>query len=185
MGYLIAGVLLWSFGHLFGRILPGVRSSLGDKGRGLVALAILASVYFMVTGYGASALTAERVYWGYSPVWAGINHALMLFAIYLMISSALKTVITTKIRHPQLTAVKAWAVGHLLVNGDLPSLVLFGGLLAWAAVSVILINRQSPAEPAVVTPSAAKEAGAGVLAILGYTAVAFVHIYLGYPVFPF
>jgi uncharacterized membrane protein len=37
-----------------------------------------------------------------------------------------------KLRHPQLLAVKTWAVAHLLVNGDLASIMLFGGLLAWA-----------------------------------------------------
>jgi uncharacterized membrane protein len=49
-----------------------------------------------------------------------------------------------KMRHPQLTAVKIWAVAHLLVNGDLSSIILFGGLLAWAVGSVILINRAGP-----------------------------------------
>jgi uncharacterized membrane protein len=56
----------------------------------------------------------------------------------------MKTAVTRRIRHPQLTAVKTWAVAHLLVNGDLASVLLFGGLLAWAVVSVILINRAQP-----------------------------------------
>jgi uncharacterized membrane protein len=40
-----------------------------------------------------------------------------------------------------LTSVKIWAVAHLLVNGDLASLILFGSMLAWAVLAVILINR--------------------------------------------
>ena len=52
--------------------------------------------------------------------------------------------------HPQLTGFKVWAAAHLLVNGDLASILLFGGLLAWAVVEVIfskrvpgLVNRDS------------------------------------------
>ena len=71
----------------------------------------------------------------------------MLLAFYLMAASSLKVKVTSVVRHPQLTAIKAWSVGHLLVNGDAPSLVLFGGLLAWAVVSVILINRQDGKDP--------------------------------------
>ena len=48
--------------------------------------------------------------------------------------------LSARIRHPQLTGFKTWAVAHLLVNGDVASFVLFGGLLAWAVVAVILIN---------------------------------------------
>jgi hypothetical protein len=43
-----------------------------------------------------------------------------------------------------LASVKIWAVAHLLVNGDLASLILFGSMLAWAALAVILINRSEP-----------------------------------------
>ena len=46
-----------------------------------------------------------------------------------------------RLRHPMLASVKIWAVAHLLVNGDLASLILFGSMLAWAALAVILINR--------------------------------------------
>ena len=45
-------------------------------------------------------------------------------------------------RHPMLTAVKTWAAAHLLVNGDLASVVLFGGMLAWAVVAMIGSNRR-------------------------------------------
>jgi len=50
-----------------------------------------------------------------------------------------------------LTAVKTWAFAHLLVNGDRAEMVLFAGMMAWAVISVILINRQ---EPAWVRPAA-------------------------------
>jgi hypothetical protein len=88
----------------------------------------------------------------------GINNLLMVLAIYLYAASGAKSALARKMRHPQLIAVKTWALAHLLVNGDLPSLILFGGLLAWAVVSVILINRaQRDWTPPVAKPASAPE----------------------------
>lgn len=138
MTVLILGLLLWSVSHLFKRLAPATRARMGDAGKGVVAVASLAAVALMVIGYRGADVV---VLWSPPSFLTHINNLLMILAIYLFVSSGAKTWITTKIRHPQLTAVKAWAVAHLLVNGDLASLVLFGGLLAWAVVSVILINR--------------------------------------------
>jgi uncharacterized membrane protein len=91
----------------------------------------------------------------------------------------MKTRITRVIRHPQLTAVKTWAVAHLLVNGDLASVILFGGLLAWAVVEVILINRAEP-RPAPNPPApVGKEIGAVLGAVLVMAAIGWVHNWLG------
>jgi hypothetical protein len=91
----------------------------------------------------------------------------------------MKTRITRVIRHPQLTAVKTWAVAHLLVNGDLASVILFGGLLAWAVVEVILINRAEP-RPALNPPApVGKELGAVLGAVLATAAIGWVHNWLG------
>jgi len=163
MTLLILGVLLWSVAHLFKRLAPGVRATMGTAGRAVIAVLIVASVVLMVQGYAPAEGT---FYWGRSAPLVGINNLLMLLAFYLYAASGLKTAITRRIRHPQLTAVKVWAVSHLLVNGDLPSFVLFGGILAWAVVSVILINRAEPNW----TPPAAKP-GAEVKAIIATVVV--------------
>ena len=65
----------------------------------------------------------------------------LLIAVFLFFVGGAKGRIAQRFRHPQLTAVKTWAVAHLLVNGTLADVILFGGILAWAVVSVILINR--------------------------------------------
>ena len=113
----------------------------------------------------------------------GINNLLVFVSFYIIAGSIIGARISRFIRHPQLTAIKLWAVAHLLVNGDLASMTLFGGLLIWAVLAVILINRQE--EPPVLEqgPIAwALEVGALSAAIVIYGLVGYVHGWLGYPV---
>ncbi|MBA86281.1 NnrU family protein [Thalassobius sp. S69A] len=140
MIWLILGVLLWSGAHLFKRIAPAARAALGDKAKGPVALVLLGSVVLMVIGYRGA---EGAFFYGRSPALVGINNLLMLLAVYMFAVSGLKTRLAQYVRHPQLTGVKLWAVAHLLVNGDAPSFILFGGILAWAVAEVIVINRQT------------------------------------------
>jgi NnrU protein len=74
-------------------------------------------------------------------------------------------------------------VAHLLVNGDLASVVLFGGILAWAVVEVILINRATERGPLPEPAPLGKEIGAVVGAVLVTGAIGWVHNWLG--VWPF
>ena len=180
MAWLVVGVLLWSFAHLFGRLAPDARAAMGKAGKGGIALLVLASLVLMTVGYRDA---SGAVFWVRSPAMVGINNLLMLLALYLMVAATTRAWVTGVIRHPQLTAMKSWAVAHLLVNGDTPSLVLFGGLLAWAVVSVILINKSEPNPARVVTTSAGREVSTGLVTIIAYGAVSFLHISLGYPVF--
>ena len=144
MTLLILGLILWIAAHYFRRILPDQRANLGDAGKGLVAILVVISLAMMIFGYR----WAEFI-----PVWSPpsffthINNLAMVLALWVYGSSAAKGAKAWpayKTRHPQLLAVKIWALAHLLVNGDVASLILFGGLLAWAVGSVILINRAEP-----------------------------------------
>lgn len=138
MTLLILGLALWWGAHLFKRVAPGPRGRMGEAGKGVVAIALVASVALMVIGYRG----ADFIYVWQPPAFlTHVNNLLMILAFYLYAASGAKTWITTKIRHPQLTGFKTWAVAHLLVNGDLAAIVLFGGLLAWAVVTVIILNR--------------------------------------------
>lgn len=181
MTLLILGLLLWSGAHLFKRMAPGPRASLqermGDASKGIFAVLLLLSVVLMVIGYRSY---TGNFYWGRSAAMVGINNLLMLLAVYLFAASGLKTRIIGPIRHPQLTAVKIWAVGHLLVNGDTASFILFGGLLAWAVVEVILINRQTERPEPPESYPAANEAKAIVGTLVVFAVISGVHIWLGY-----
>jgi uncharacterized membrane protein len=176
MTLIVLGLLLWWGAHLWKRLAPGSRAALGDPGKGLVAVAVIAGVVLMVIGYRG----ADAVDLWYPPAFlTRVNNLLMLFAVYLFAASGMKTRITRVIRHPQLTAVKTWAVAHLLVNGDLASVILFGGILAWAVFEVIVINRAEP-RPAPNAPAPmGKEIGAVVGAVLVTLAIGGVHTWLG------
>ena len=87
------------------------------------------------------------------------------------------------IRHPQLAAVKLWALAHLLVNGDAASLILFGGLLVWAVLEVVMINSQDGKKLLTKPrPSMPREFAAIAITLLLYGVTAYVHGSLGYPV---
>ncbi|HEX4895117.1 MAG TPA: NnrU family protein [Solimonas sp.] len=144
---LILGLLLWSAAHLFvalgGETRARLLAGLGRNAyRGLFSLAIVAALVLIVLGWRAMPATS---------LWlppTGLRHLTMLLmpiAVILFFSARLPTDIKQRIRHPQLTGVKLWAVAHLLANGEVRSLILFGGLLAWAVIEVIVINRRDGA----------------------------------------
>ncbi|WP_299080719.1 NnrU family protein [uncultured Ruegeria sp.] len=143
MGFvlLILGVALWWAAHFFKRLMPQQRAAMGDAGKGVVALALVVSILLMVFGYRMT----DFIYVWAPPVFMiHINNLLVLIAIYMMSPAGAKGRLLNNMRHPMLSGFKLWAFAHLLVNGDLASIVLFGGLLAWAVAEVIVINRSEP-----------------------------------------
>ncbi|MCU0856718.1 MAG: NnrU family protein [Rhodobacteraceae bacterium] len=181
MALLILGLALWWAGHFFKRALPDMRAGMGDRGKLVATVIIVAGVVLMVIGYRG--LASPQV-WNPPAFMVHINNLLMIIAVYLYAASGTKARLGVRMRHPQLTAVKTWAVAHLLVNGDLASVLLFGGLLAWAVVEVIVINRAQPDW----TPPAWKGTGAEVKAVVGtvvvFAIIAAIHAWLGYWPFP-
>ncbi len=185
MTLLILGLLLWTAAHLFKRVAPEKRAAMtarmGSRSNGIFALLILASVVLMTFGYKSA---EGGIWWGLSAATVGINNILMLFAVYLFAASGSKTWITSKIKNPQLTAFKLWCVAHLLVNGDAPSLVLFGGLLVWAVIEVIVLKRAGvTTDQAKDSYPLKKEITAIVATLVVFAVVAGVHTWLGYAPF--
>jgi uncharacterized membrane protein len=144
---LVLGVLLWSAVHLLPCAGASVRAGLVERlgegpYKGLFALSIVISVVLMVLGWRS---TDPRLVY-LPPVWTiPISDVLMLVALFLFVASALPTNVKRILRHPQLTSIVIWAGAHLLSNGDTRSLVLFGGLGAWAIVAMLAINRRDGA----------------------------------------
>ncbi len=181
MTMLILGVLLWAYSHLMKRVTPGFRASLGDgPGKGVASLLTFVALGLMIYGYRQADVV---MLWTPPAFMVHINNFLMILAVVLLNLGYSRGRLRGLMRHPMLTSVKLWAVAHLLVNGDLASVILFGGLLAWAVVDVIMINKMEPAwvRPApgpLVNDAIYLALSAVLLAVISY-----VHTWLGY--FPF
>ena len=147
MTLLIAGVVLWTITHLSPAAVPQVRAHFANKlgewpYKGLFALDIILALVLIVFGWKAAAPSAI-----YAPPLYGspIPSVFLLLAILLFASSSTHNNLRRFVRHPQMTAVVFWSIGHLLVNGDSRSLVLFGGLAIWAVLEMIFINKRDGA----------------------------------------
>lgn len=147
MTKLILGVLVWSFAHFIPAAAVDFRKNmivkLGEKPyKGIFALLMVLAIYLIISGWKAT--IPESIY--IPPVWG--RHAtslLVLFGFILFAASHKPNNIKRFIRHPQLTGLACWGIGHLLANGEARSIVLFGGLTAWAIVEIILLNRRDGA----------------------------------------
>lgn len=177
MVLLTAGVALWALAHFFKRLAPARRAEMGEKGKGLVAAAIGVSLLLMIFGYrGAEFIPV------YTPI-PGVGHLnnlLMLVSIYLFGVGSSKGVLASKLRHPMLLGMSVWAIAHLIVNGDVASLILFGGLLVWAVAEMLIINKAEGPWQAPAPGPRSKDFKLVGLTLLIYAVIAGIHTFLGY-----
>jgi uncharacterized membrane protein len=146
MIWLVLGVLLWSCTHLLPSAGAALRARavdrLGQAYQGVFALAILTSVGLMVLGWRSTVPTPVYS----APSWGSAAANVLVFvALLLFAASGMATNIKRIVRHPQLTGMATWGAAHLLGNGDLRSIVLFGGLGLWAVAAIFFINRRDGA----------------------------------------
>ncbi|MFZ5964024.1 NnrU family protein [Thalassococcus sp. BH17M4-6] len=172
---LVLGIALWVAAHVFKRVAPERRAAMGNAGRGVVTAVILVGLGLIILGYRSADFIAV---WSPPGFLVHVNNLLMLIAIFVFGMSATTGRLRGKMRHPQLTAVKIWAVAHLLVNGDLASIILFGSMLAWAVLEVVLINRNEVWERPAPGP-AKKDIVLVVITLVMFVLIAAVHSWLG------
>ena len=178
MAILIIGVVLWGVIHTFPSWAPARRAALAEelgekKWRGLFSLATLATLLLMILGWRLS-LGAGFVY--APPAWGWhLNNLLMLIAFVLLGAGHMKSNLRRVIRHPMLTAVVLWSVAHLLANGDLRSVVLFGGLGVWAVAAQLLANRRDGAWEKPPASPVKKDLIAVAAGLVVFVVVALVH----------
>lgn len=174
---LISGVALWWAAHLFKRLAPEARAGMGGAGRVVMAAAIALAVVLMIWGYRSAEFIPV-----YTPL-PGIGHLnnlLMLISVFLFGVGGTKGTLYPRLRHPMLLGVLVWAVAHLLVNGDVASLTLFGGIGLWGLAQMAAINRTGPWVP----PAPGRGVKGDLMNLVGtlalYGIIAGVHIWLGY-----
>ncbi len=185
MTLLILGIALWWLPHLLKRLAPGMRASLqsrmGDASKGVIAGAIVLGIVLMVFGYRAADFTPVYD----PPAWTRhLNNLLMVVSVILFGVGSSKSPMRGWLRHPMLTGFLLWAVAHLLVNGDLASVALFGLLGLWAVVEMLLINSREPVYHRYEGGTTVGTVRLLVISAVVYAVIAAVHTWLGYWPFP-
>lgn len=110
------------------------------------------------------------------PTWTvHVNMLLMIPAMILLVASQLPAGrIAKAVKHPMLLSVKIWALGHLIANGEINSVILFGSFLAYAVFDRIMVKRRGDmGAGAAMKVSTASDIAAIVVGIALYAALAF------------
>lgn len=138
-------------------------SKLGYPGwKAVFSLVSVLGLYLIIVGYGAARMDPTVLY--SPPFWMNHITILLMVPVFpLLLAAYLPGRIKNTLKHPMLVAVKLWALSHLLANGMLADVVLFGAFLAWAVVDRISLKRR-PSRP---TPSAPAGRFNDVIAIVG------------------
>jgi uncharacterized membrane protein len=145
---LIVGLILFFGPHSIAVVAPGWRNRvvmhLRERSwKGAYSLISAAGLIFIVLGF-AHARHAPLVLYT-SPAWLHyVTWVLMLPVFPLLLAAYLPGRIQSAVKHPMLAAVKIWATAHLLVNGTLADVLLFGSFLIWAVAVRISLKRRVP-----------------------------------------
>jgi len=139
--------------------------------KGIYSLLAIAGLALIVYGYGQARMAPVPLW--YPPVWTRHVAALLTLPAFILILAAYVpgTHIRAKLGHPMLLGTKLWAFAHLLANGTLADLVLFGSFLAWAIVLFAKSRRRDRANGTVYVAAGASRdvmaviAGAGLWAL--------------------
>ena len=146
MSLLIVGLVLFLGVHSIAIVSPGLRGravqGMGEGAwKGLYALVSAAGFVLICYGFGLARQTPAILY--SPPLWLRHVALLVMLPVFpLLIAAYLPGRIKTAAKHPMLAAVKFWALAHLLANGSLADVLLFGGFLLWAVMDRISLKRR-------------------------------------------
>ncbi len=186
MTLLVLGLLVWTAAHAFKAVAPGPRAELGARlgtgpAKGVFAALIALGLVLMILGYRAAPFVAVWT----PPAWTvHLNNLMMLIAVGVFGLSMSKGRSRSWLRHPMLLSVVIWAAAHLLVNGDLASLLLFGGLGVWALAEMALINARDGAWVRPAPGTSAGDLRLIAITLVTFAVIAGVHAWLGVWPFP-
>ena len=140
MTELILGLILFLGAHSVRIVADDWRTqkmeALGEKAfKGVHALISLLGFYLLVVGYGEARLQTV-VIWNPPTATRHISLLLMLFSSILMVAAYIpRNHLKIRMGHPMVLSVKVWALSHLLANGNLADMLLFGAFLIWALLN--------------------------------------------------
>ncbi len=143
---LIAGLILFFGLHSVSIVAPHWRERmllLAGEGtwKGVLGVLNLVGLGLMLVGFAHTRLAPDLLY--VPPVWLRhVTFLLMLPVFPLLFAAYLPGKIQARAKHPMLAAVKLWATAHLLANGMLGDILLFGSFLLWAIIDRISLKRR-------------------------------------------
>ena len=177
MNALVLGLIIFFGAHSVSIVNDPWRNrmaaSMGEwTWKGLYALVALAGFVLIVLGYGLARQDPVVLYT--PPAWLHSVAMVLLIPVFpLLLAAYLPGRIQTAARHPMLAATKLWAVAHLLANGMLADVLLFGVFLVWAVVDRISMKRRTQRPVPGIPPSRANDLIAVVGGLALYAAFIF------------
>lgn len=169
---MIAGLLVFFGVHSIAIVSPGWRDALRARlgagaWRGLYSVVSLAGFVTICKGFALARLAPAVLYT--PPGWLRYVAVVLMLPVFpLMFASGLPGRIRTAMKHPLLAGVKFWALAHLLANGMLADVLLFGSFLAWAVVDRISFKRRTPQNLRTAPERVWNDAAAVILGLLMY-----------------
>jgi uncharacterized membrane protein len=186
---MIAGLALFVGAHTLTTLRDAraaVIARLGEGGYKIVySLVSFAGIALIAWGFGLYRATGWINVWHPPVAMRHLALALMLPSVILVVASYLRGRIYTTLKHPMLAGVKLWAFSHLLANGDLGSIILFGSILAWAVYDRISLKRRTdPGAPPIPVGGTGNDVLAVVVGLIAYAALVYVFhpLVIGVPV---
>jgi uncharacterized membrane protein len=146
LGVLVLGLVVFLGAHVFVSFRAARADVIARVGlyayRGAFALVSFAGLVMIVWGYAQYRSHDWVQIWSPPAFMRHITIGLMLFATIFVTAAFVPSHIKARLKHPMLAGVKTWALAHLLSNGDLGSMLLFGAFLAWGVYARIAAKRR-------------------------------------------
>jgi uncharacterized membrane protein len=176
---LVLGLILFLGPHVLVTLRPQRALALKQLGewpyKGLFAVVSLAGLYVAGKGFGIYRDAGEIALWSPPFVMRYVTQLLMWPACICVAAAYLPGDIKRILKHPMLVGVKLWAVAHLLTNGDLGGIILFGSVLAWAVYDRIsLKHRSDPGGPPIPLGGRKNDIAAVIVGTILYVALGLV-----------
>jgi uncharacterized membrane protein len=149
------------------------------------SLVSAAGLALIIWGFAHYRATGWIDVWTPPVAFKHIAVGLMLPAVIMVVASYIRGRIYTTLKHPMLTGVKLWAAAHLLANGDIGSIILFGSFLGWAVFDRISLKHRGDAgSPPIPVGGPANDLIAVAVGVVAYLALAFAFhpVVIGVPV---
>lgn len=139
------------------------------------ALVSLAGLVLIAWGFAGYRAAGQIEIWQPPAAFKYVTDVLMLPAVILVVASYIRGRIYATLKHPMLAGVKLWAAAHLIANGDLGSIILFGSFLGWAVFDRIsLKSRADSGAPPIPVGGVSNDAIAIIMGVVVYLALGLV-----------